>query len=63
MANEVDIWRLLAEERNNFNLLIDTQLDSTWRVMNKEGLSQGLGSTCDLQLPVRTEVTGSRWVI
>ena len=58
MANEVDIWRLLAEERNNFNLLIDTQLDSTWRVMNKESLFQGLGSTCDLPLPDRTEVIG-----
>ena len=36
MADEVDIWRLLAEERNNFNLLIDTQLDSTWRVTSKD---------------------------
>jgi len=36
LANEVDIWRLLAEERNNFNLLIDTQLDSTWRVLSED---------------------------
>ena len=34
LANEADIWRLLAEERNNLNLLIDTQADSTWRVLN-----------------------------
>ncbi len=32
LENDPDIWRLLAEERTNFNLLIDTDADSTWVV-------------------------------
>ncbi len=59
MANEVDIWRLLAEERNNFNLLIDTQLDSTWRVMNKDGPVSRVGQHVRFTI---TRQDRSNWV-
>lgn len=35
--NDPDIWRLLAEQRANFNLEIDTTIDSTWAVRDDGG--------------------------
>ena len=32
-----DFWRLLAEERANLELNVDTEVDSTWRVFDAEG--------------------------
>ncbi|MGY8823087.1 MAG: FlgD immunoglobulin-like domain containing protein [Candidatus Latescibacterota bacterium] len=35
--NDSDIWRLLAEQRTNFILEIDTATDSTWIVIDEKG--------------------------
>ncbi len=43
LENDPDIWRLLAEERTNFNLLIDTGADSTWAVVADGQLASRLG--------------------
>ncbi len=34
LERDPDIWRMLAEKRTNYNLLIDTAADSTWSVLN-----------------------------
>ncbi len=35
-ANDSDLWRILAEARDNRNLTIDTSADSTWSVMDQD---------------------------
>ncbi len=59
LANEVDIWRLLAEERNNFNLLIDTELDSTWRVLSEKETVSRVGQHVRFTI---TRQDRSNWV-
>ncbi|MEE3234441.1 MAG: FlgD immunoglobulin-like domain containing protein [Candidatus Latescibacterota bacterium] len=37
--NSRDVWRLLAEQTKHFNLVLDTQADSSWKVTDDVGLS------------------------
>ena len=36
--NSRDVWRLLAERPKHFNLVLDTEADSSWKVINDDGL-------------------------
>ncbi len=36
--NSRDVWRLLAERPTHFNLILDTQVDSSWSVIDEDGV-------------------------